>query len=154
MAVDLIRLDDRIPDALGKSNCISGLLQLRHDDGKFVTPEPSNGVGFSGAAAQPVGNKFQQFVSDRVSQGIVDAFEMVEVEAQHCQALAAFDTLQFLLKPFTQQDAIWQIGQGVMPRHVSDLLLSLLPIGDVFVGGQPSAAGDRRVDDRDHAIAA
>ena len=91
VAVDLIRLDDRVPNALCERGRVRGLLQLRHDDGELVAAEAGNRVELPDAAAQPVGDDLQQLVADRMSERVVDALEMIEVEAQHRQALAALD---------------------------------------------------------------
>ncbi len=74
---------------------------------------------------------------------VVDALEVVEVEAQHRQALAPLHALELVVQPLAQHQAIGQVGQRVVARHVHDALLSALPVGDVLVGGDPAAAGDR-----------
>ena len=83
-----------------------------------------------------------------VAERIVDALEVVEVEAKHREALAALDALDLVIELFEQQRAVWQVGQRVVARHVRDTFLRALAFRDVFMGCQPAAAGDRFVDDR------
>ncbi len=145
---DLVRLDDRLADALGKRSRVGRFLHLGHDDGEFVAAQTGNRIGLSGAAAQTVGDQFQQFVPDRMAERIVDALELIEIEAQDRQTLTAFDAFEFMFQPFAQQDAVGQIGQRVMARHVGNSPFRALPLGDVLVGCQPSAARDRLAHDR------
>ena len=83
-----------------------------------------------------------------VPQRVVDALELIKVEAQYCEAFAALDALDFVVELLEQQNAIGQIRQGVVARHVRDALLGTLTLGHVFMRGEPAAAGDRFVDDR------
>ena len=137
-----------LADALGKRRGVGRLLHLGHDDGELVAAQTGNRVGLSGAAAQAVGDQFQQFVADRMSERIVDALELIEIEAQDRQALAAFDAFEFVFQPFAQQDAVGQVGQRVVARHMRDAPIGAQPLGDVLVGRQPSAARDRLAHDR------
>ena len=65
-------------------------------------------------------DQLEQLVADRVAERVVDALEVVEVEAKHREALAALDALDLVLELFAQQRAVWQVGQRVMARHVRD----------------------------------
>ena len=65
--------------------------------------------------------------------------------------LAALDALELVLEAFAQQHAIGQVGERVVARHVRDLLFGAPTLGDVFVGGEPSAGGERLVHDREDA---
>ncbi len=138
-----------IADALGKRCRVGRLLHLGHDDGELVAAQTGDRIGLPRAAAQTVGNQFQQFVADRMPERIVDAFELVEIEAKHRQAFTAFDAFEFVFQSFPQQDAVGQIRQRVVARHMCDPPVGALPLGDVLVGRQPSAAGNRLADDRE-----
>ena len=151
VAVDLIGLDDRIADALGQRGCVRGVFHLGHDDGELVAAQARDRVGLARAAAQALADQFQQLVADRMAERVVDALELVEIEAEHRQAFAAFDAFELVLQRLAQQHAVWQVGQRVVARHVGDLALRPLPLGDVLVGRQPAAAGQRLADDREGA---
>src|SRR6185295_12003360 len=45
------------------------------DHGKFITPEPANGVGFPHRLYESSSDRAQEQVADVVAQGIVDVFE-------------------------------------------------------------------------------
>jgi len=83
-----------------------------------------------------------------MTEGVVNALELVEIETQDRQAFAALDALDLVIELFEQQHAIRQIRQRVMARHVRDAFFRTLTFGDIFVGREPAAAGDRLVDDR------
>ncbi len=104
------------------------------------------------AFAEPARHFAQQRIADRMPKRVVDLLEMVEVEAEHRELVGALDQPQRLFQLLAEQGAVRQIGQRVMPRHVRDLLLGLLPFGDVLEGGNPAAALHRLVDDADRAV--
>src|SRR5579859_955255 len=86
-----------------------------------------------------------------MAEGVVDAFEVIEVEAQHRDDLAALHPLELVLQLLTQQHAIGQIGQSIVARHVRNLLLGAPALGDVLMGRNPAAVGQRLVDHREGA---
>ena len=57
-----------------------------------------------------------------MSQRIVDAFEAVEIEKHHGNAIAPSERLFHLV---LEQDAIGQVGERVVPGHMDDLGLGL-----------------------------
>ena len=92
---------------LDKRRGVGRLLHLRHDDGEFVAAEAGDGVGLARAAAQAVGDQLEQFVADRMAERIVDALELIEIEAQHREALAALDALELVIQPLAQRARGW-----------------------------------------------
>ena len=147
MAFDLVGLDHRVADALRKRRGVGSLLHLRHDDGELVAAHARDHVELARAAAQTLADQLEQLVADMVAERIVDALEVVEVETEHREALAALDALDLVIELFEQQRAVGQVGQRVVARHVRDTFLGALAFRDVFMGCQPAAAGDRFVDD-------
>jgi len=83
-----------------------------------------------------------------VTQRIVDAFEPVEIEKHHRDAIAPSKRLFHLV---LEQDAIGQIGERVVPGHVDDLGLGLAAFGDIFIGRDPAAVRGRAVQTGDDA---
>ena len=65
--------------------------------------------------------------------------------------LAAADAGQRLGQPLAKQHAVGQVGEGVVARHMRDLLLGALALGDVVVGGDPAAVAHRVVEHGDGA---
>ena len=92
--------------------------------------------------------KLQQFVADVMAERIVDALELVEVETQHRQALAALDALDLVVELLEQQHAVGQVGQRVMARHVRDALFRSADVRSRLHGWRASRRRRRFVDDR------
>ena len=78
---------------------------------------------------------------------VVDAFELVEVQAKYGYALSPFDPFELVFEPLAQQYAIGQIGQCVVTGHMCDTYFRTLAFGNVFVRGNPSAARQGVVQD-------
>jgi len=91
---------------------------------------------------------------DRMPQRVVDVLEVVEVETEDCHLAIAPDTYQRILDAIAQQDAVGQIGQAVVARHVRDLRLGVAAVGDVLMRRHPTAARDRLIDQADDAAIA
>ena len=84
--VEMERLGDRLPAAASTARGIRRLLHAVHDDGELVAAQARDGVGLARAAAQPLGHDLEQLVADGMAERIVDALEMIEIEAEHRQA--------------------------------------------------------------------
>ena len=151
MALDLVGLDHRFADALRERGGVGGLLHLRHDDGELVSAHASDDVELTRAAAQALADELEQLVADMMAERVIDALEMIEVEAKHRQALATLDALDLVVELFEQQRAIRQVSQRVVARHVRDTFFRALALGDVFMGCEPTATCKRFVDDREGA---
>ena len=59
-----------------------------------------------------------------MAERVVDFLEMIEIEAEHRELVAALDEPQRLLELLAEQRPVRQIGQRVMARHVGNLLLA------------------------------
>ena len=92
------------------------------------------------AFAEPAGDFLEQGVADGMTERVVDFLEMIEIEAEHRELIAALDEAQRLLELFPEQRPVRQIGQRVMARHMGDLLLGGLPFSDILEGRDPAAA--------------
>ena len=103
MAFDLVGLDHRLADALRERRSVGGLLHLRHDDGELVATHARDHVELARAAAQTLADELEQLVADMVAERVVDALEMVEIEAKHGQAFAALDALDLVVELLEQQ---------------------------------------------------
>src|ERR1700728_3881439 len=84
-----------------------------------------------------------------MSERIVDALELIEVETKHGARLAARDAMQRGLETLAKEHAIRQVGERIMQRHVGDLRLGAALAGDVGEGVHEAAAGHRLVRYRD-----
>ncbi len=102
------------------------------------------------AVSQAAGDGFQQHVANGMTERVVHALEVVDIETKHCELLVA-RVLQGIVETIVEEHPVGQIRQGVMPRQVRNLGLGLKPLGNVFMGRDPAAAWDRMIDDDDGA---
>src|SRR5208282_3735355 len=79
-------------------------------DRKLVAAEAGHCIGLSHDAVKPLGHRFKQGVPDRMAERVVDAFELVEIEAKHGARFAARDAIKGVLQPLAEQNSIGQIG--------------------------------------------
>ena len=82
--------------------------------------------------AQPVGDRGQQPVADRMAERVVDLLELVEIDEQHGAAVERARRAQRVLELVVEEGAVRQAGHGVEARHVVDLGLGGLALGDVL----------------------
>ena len=81
---------------------------------------------------QPLGDRAQQPVAERVAERVVDRLEVVEVQHHHRDPPALAPRLaQRLAETIEQQGAVRQAGQRVVMRQVPHPLLDPLALGDV-----------------------
>ena len=151
MAGEVVGRAHRFADPSRQHGGVERLLDAGLDDGEFVAAEARDGVGLAHAAAQPLGHDLEQLVADRMAERVVDALEVVEVEIEHRKLAAAPDAGQRLGQPLAKQQAVGQVGERVVARHVRDLLLGAPALGDVLVGRDPAAVGHRMVEHGDGA---
>ena len=145
------RLPDRIENPLDEIGDVGGGFDRGLDDGEFVAAEPGHKVGSRNASAQACGDRLQQFVADQVAEQVVDALEFVDVDVMHRQLLAWDEVSEFHLQPFVEQRAVRQVGQRIVMCKVGDALFGAGALGDILVGRDPAAVGQRFVDDLDRA---
>jgi hypothetical protein len=93
----------------------------------------------------------QQGIADRMAERVVHLLELVEIETQHRDGVAALHRSEMAVKLLAQEHAVGQRGQRIVMRHVGDLLLGLPLLGDVLMDGDPAAVGHRLARDRDEA---
>ena len=88
---------------------------IRHKHGEFITAQAGDDVRFASAGAELLGNRAQQCVSRGVAAGVVDLFEVIQIEQQECRRHPGprhlvKGTRELLHKAM----AIDQAGQGVV----------------------------------------
>ena len=71
-------------------------------------------------------------VADRMAERIVDLLELVEIDEQHGAAVERARRAQRVLELVVEEGAVRQAGDGVEARHVVDLGLGGLALGDVL----------------------
>ena len=120
---------------------------------EFVAAEAGRDIGRLEATAQPVRHAHQKLVADGMTERIVDALELVDVDIEHGELLARPHRLHRLFEPFAEQHPVRQVGQGVVMRQMRDLLVGAGALGNVLDRGDPAARLQRPVDDLDRAAA-
>ena len=84
MPVQIIgRPGDGLAQPLSQHGGVVGMLKLGLHNGKLIAAEPRNQVGVAKTAAQPLRNHLQQLVAARMTERVIDAFEVVEIEIEH-----------------------------------------------------------------------
>src|SRR3954447_1020449 len=78
---------------------------------------------------------FQECVTGRVPEGVVDRLEVIEVEAKQRYALAmATAARQRLLELLMEERPVREPGECIVPRHVGDAALGALAGRHVRIG--------------------
>src|SRR6516164_7173510 len=89
----------------------------------LVAAETRDQVGIPYAVANARGHALQEFVADMMPEGIVDAFEFVDIDVEQGELLAVSRFLQLALDLLAEQCAVRQVGEGVIVRHMRDLVV-------------------------------
>jgi hypothetical protein len=111
MAVEIVGRADGFGDAPRQPLRVGRAGDIGLDDGEFVAADAGDRVGVPHAAAQSSGHRPQQLVADRMSERIVDVLELIEIEAQHREPLAATST--WVRAPHRRSRSSTRFGRSV-----------------------------------------
>jgi len=115
---------------------------LEHHE--FIAAEPRHEILRAQHFAQPVGDRAQQLVAARVTQGVVDLLELIEVDKQQCRQLVGMmRNRQQTLDLVAEIEAVWQRRQLVVTRQMGNSGFGVAPLGDVFKQHDGAAPGHR-----------
>jgi hypothetical protein len=122
-------LQHALSDRLGLDLHVARLVD---EDRELVTAETGHGVATAHHPEQPSRDVLQETITGLVAQSVVHVLEAVEVDVddpriERCPCAAR----QRVLDPVTEERPVRQAGQRVVEGLVHELLLRLLPIGDV-----------------------
>ena len=123
MAQNVVGLGDRREHALGQAFALLGAHGARLDDGELVAAETREEIGLANAGAQALRDRLQQGIADRMAVGIVDLFELVEVDPVQRQRAALAEALERLLERLAEVEAVGDAGERIVVRQPLDLLL-------------------------------
>ena len=116
VAVDRIGSADRGDQPFRETRGVARDVRDALDDGELVAAEPGDRVAFAGDRFDLRGDFPQQLVAKRVPEGVVDHFEMIQVEVEHGVFGDAAPRLrETLFEALLELDAVRQSGQGVAP---------------------------------------
>ena len=151
LTIDLDRIGDDIDQpARERGGRLRAGMALQ--DREFVAAKPRDGVALAHRDANALRDDPEQLVADRMAERVVDALEVVEVEIEHRHRLAVrFHAREPFRHFLAQQHAIGQLRQRIVARHVRDVLLGAVALGDVLVDRDPAALAHRLMRDLDDA---
>ncbi|MNF92479.1 hypothetical protein D3C84_751250 [compost metagenome] len=95
-----------------------------HQQDKFVTADPRQGVLAAQILAQAQADFPQQQVAHVMAEGIIDWFETVQIDEHQCKTTALLLHLRHgLADAVGQQYPIRQTGQGVVQRQLGEFTI-------------------------------
>ena len=148
------RLGEGGENPAGHTLDVHGVLYIRQNDGEFIAAEAGDlgadgviilivlgqvvdGIIFAQLHGQAFGDFHQQAVAAAVAYGVVDAFEVVEVdEHQRGVGVAALAALEDTAELFVEAAAIGEAGEGVVVGKVAQPVLLPLECVEGIAGAQ------------------
>ena len=83
-----------------------GRVDIVEDHHELVPAETRDGVVGAGVLSQPLCYRRQQSVADTVAEGVVDRFEVVQVDQHHAGTPVGVDAAERLLQPLAKQRTV------------------------------------------------
>ena len=121
VAFELAGHVDRLRQPLGQRMGLGLGRDVALQHGEFVAAEPRHQIVLADRLAQPGADGAQQHVAGRVSQGVVDVLEVVQVEQQHGGRADRPGRLAQPVQLLDEQHAVGQAGELVVARVVPGL---------------------------------
>src|SRR5258708_25586330 len=123
---------DRLMTLCHEFHNIAGAADHGLNDGKLVAAEPGDEIVLSDTVFDPLGHSLQQFVADMMSERIVDALELVDVDIKQGELLVPAGSLERALDLLAEQHPVRQVGQRVVMRQMRDLFVGAPALGDIL----------------------
>ena len=120
-SIDLHRTVQRIADLARHHTDLTGVLDMIEHHHELVAPQPGHQILTPVAILQPLCDRFQHPVSGRMSQTIVDPFEIVQIDEQDPEAV--FTSLRMGDSPLEmvlQHAPVGQIGQCIVRGLIAE----------------------------------
>src|SRR5450756_2538753 len=102
VAEAFIGLPDRLLDPRHELHDFTGVADIGLDHRELVAAEPGDVIGFPDAAPEAAGHRLQQFIADMMSERVVDALELVDVDIEQSELLAPAGRPQLAFDPFAE----------------------------------------------------
>src|SRR5262249_10343536 len=83
-----------------------------------------------------------------MAKSVVHLLEVIEVEAENSKPFTLIQKSESICNLLAEEMPIGQIGQPIMHCHMGDYCFSSSTLGDVFVRGNPTAAVQRPLRDK------
>ena len=75
-------------DPLGEGDCFVCRVDIFDQNGKLISAETGNCVSGSEHSFQTAGDGDEQLIANDMAQTVIDDFETIQAEKQHCENLA------------------------------------------------------------------
>src|SRR3954447_11984892 len=94
-------------------DAVTAIVTMWREYCEFISTQPRQECFRPDAISERCGDAFQQFVSDIVTERVVDGLELIEVEETHSQAYAGA-AVELLAEAVKEKEAIRQLGDHVV----------------------------------------
>jgi hypothetical protein len=111
-------LCDRCCDASSQRCWAIERLNLRDDDGKFITADADENRARPHRGGNSLGKLDQSLIADRVAVGVIDRLEAIEVKHQHRRLRVDGRGQENFSQRFDEKTAIGKSGQRIMSREL------------------------------------
>ena len=129
--VDKLLAVEKFQQQLGRAGGLL-LLGVEQDNAELIAPQPADDIGVPQFAGQQPGHLAQVFVAGMMAVGVVDIFELVQIDKQQSAAGAVAPGIgNLLIQPLLKPAAIDQGGQGVVVGQPADTLFAMLFLGNI-----------------------
>ncbi len=129
MAVEIVGSADDLDETRRERCDILRVFRGNLHDGELVPAEPAYDVLAADATLHAFGSRLQQEVADRMSERIVDALEMIEIETENRDRSGTPQVADKRLHLFIERHPVQQVRESIVVRQVLDLLLGDKPLG-------------------------
>jgi hypothetical protein len=102
-------------------------------DDELVAADAGNRVARAHTPEQALRHLLQKRIAYGMAERIVDRLEAIEIEAQKRDLLLTAPA-QRRIQPLPQEDAVGEIGERIVPRHVRDPGLVAVALGQIADG--------------------
>ena len=128
----LVGHGQRIDQLRGNPDHLFRPLRIHQHDGEFIAAQARHRIGFTHAILQPARHFDQQIVADGMAQGVVDRFEVIQIdEHQRHHRLFAPGLDHRLAQAVLKQHAVRQPGERVEIRQVGESLAGIDQFGNI-----------------------
>ena len=127
---------DMLADGAGLQHGLGRVaVQAFQHQHEFVATQPRHGIARAQAVIQPLRHFLQQAVALVMAQGVVEGFEIVQVDEQQGPGMGVMlADFQRHLQAVQQQATVGQPGEWVVKGQALDLVLCRLALGNVAHG--------------------
>ncbi|OIQ74110.1 hypothetical protein GALL_442450 [mine drainage metagenome] len=124
-------LAELVAQVVGLAHGLRSVVCVSREHQKFVAAEAGSGVVRAGELHQALRGFDQHLVADRVTEGIIDQLESVEVDEQHRKALPGWGDGDGVFYVLLEQGAVGQPRQRIAIGGELQLFLGLMRFGHV-----------------------